>query len=141
MPHLHKALTLAEMNSPTLHNMRKFAHIIFFLTLTSCFGSYPLTTFYVKNNSNKPINFKASILKQSSMGAFEMTLPFTVLPKDSVLARRGKFINTIKPIDWFTDFVIFPVDSLSMNDPKILSNWVKSTDSKGNPIFIFNISK
>jgi hypothetical protein len=129
------------MNSPTLHNMRKFTYIIFCLTLTSCFGSYPLTTFYVKNNSDKAINFKASILKQSSMGAFEMTLPFTVLPKDSVLARRGKFINTIKPTDWFTDFVIFPVDSLPMNDPKILSNWVKSTDSKGNPIFIFNISK
>jgi len=40
--------------------------------------NYPMTTFYVKNTSDKVQNFKASIMKQSSMGPFEMTLPFAV---------------------------------------------------------------
>jgi len=68
--------------------MKSIVYILVCLTFPGCVINYPLTTFYVKNNSDKTINFKASILKYSTMGAFEMMLPFTVLPKDSVIARK-----------------------------------------------------
>jgi hypothetical protein len=103
--------------------------------------NYTLTTFYVKNNTEKPVNFKASVIKYSSMGPFEMTLPFMVLPQDSVLARRANFKNGISPTQWFTNFIIFPLDSVVLNDPKMAENWVKSTDAKGNLIYTFNVAK
>jgi hypothetical protein len=103
--------------------------------------NYPLTTFYVKNNSDKTINFKASIIKQSTMGAFDMTLPFRVFPRDSVVARRANFKKNISPTEWFTQFTIFPVDSVSLNDPKDPNNWLKSTDARGNIIYTFTIAK
>jgi len=107
--------------------------------------SYPLTTFYVKNNSDKPINFRASITKYSSMtGPFEMTLPFTVLPKDSVLARKAGFRKDASPTNWFTSFVIFPVSGVILNDPNDPNdptNWIKSEDSKGKPVYTFNVTR
>lgn len=103
--------------------------------------NYQLTTFYVKNNTDKTVNFKASVIKYSSMGQFEMTLPFTILPKDSVLARRAKFRKDVLPNQWFTQFIIFPVDSVVLNDPNISINWIKSTDAKGKLIYTFNIAK
>lgn len=103
--------------------------------------NYQLTTFYVKNNTNKTVNFKASVEKLSSMGSFNMTLPFTVLPKDSVLARRANFRKGISPTQWFTQFIIFPVDSVVLNDPKDPNNWIKSTDMKGKLVYTFNIAK
>ena len=103
--------------------------------------NYPLTTFYVKNNTNKTVNFKASIIKFSSMGQSEMTLPFTVLPQDSVLARRANFRKDVLPNQWFTQFIIFPVDSITLNDPNKSENWKKSTDSQGKVIYTFKIAK
>lgn len=75
------------------------------------------------------------------MGQFEMTLPFTVLPNDSVLARRGKFKRDASPNKWFTVFILFPVDSVALNNPNLSQNWIKSTDSKGKPIYTFNVAK
>jgi hypothetical protein len=102
---------------------------------------YPVTTFYVKNNSDKTLNFKASVMKYSSMGQFEMTLPFTVLPHDSVLARRIGLKKNAEPITWFTRFIIFPTDSILFNDPNISANWIKSTDTKGRPVYTFKMAK
>lgn len=85
--------------------MKIFTIIILILSycLTSCGilnpfpnKDYPITTFYVKNNSTKVINFKPSLIKQSMNGPFEMTLPFTVQPKDSVLARQTRFKKILK---------------------------------------------
>jgi hypothetical protein len=121
--------------------MKNLFFIIVSSTLASCMTNYPLTTFYVKNNSAKTINFKASIIKQSTMGAFDMTLPFTVFPNDSVVARRANFKKNISPTEWFTQFIIFPVDSVSLNNPKDPNNWIKSTDTKGNIVYTFNITK
>ena len=70
-----------------------------------------------------------------------MTLPFTVLPNDSVLARRAKFRKDVLPNEWFTQFIIFPVDSVVLNDPNISTNWIKSTDAKGKLIYSFSIAK
>jgi hypothetical protein len=103
--------------------------------------NYQLTTFYVNNNTGKTVHFKASVLKYSSMGQFEMTLPFTALPNDTVLARKAKFRKDVLPNQWFTQFVIFPVDSVVLNNPNISTNWIKSTDAKGKPVYIFNIAK
>jgi hypothetical protein len=121
--------------------MKSIVYILVCLTFPGCAINYPLTTFYVKNNSDKTINFKASILKYSTMGAFEMMLPFTVLPKDSVIARRAKFRKNISPNEWFMQFIIFPVDSVLLNDPKIPSNWIKSTDPKGRIVYSFNLAQ
>ncbi len=103
---------------------------------------YPTTTFYVKNDSNKPINFKATVLKRNSMGPFEMTNAFTVKPKDSVLARQtGYKKDSENPQKWFTEFTIFPVDGVKINDPNIPNNWKKWTNDKGKPCYTFKIAE
>jgi hypothetical protein len=81
------------------------------------------------------------LLKYNTMEQFEMTLPFTVLPKDSVLARRANFRKDVLPNEWFTQFLVFPVDSVVLNDSNISANWIKSSDAKGKPIYTFNIAK
>jgi len=111
------------------------------LVFVGCMTNYPTTTFYVKNTSDKVQNFKASIMKYSSMGQFEMTLPFVVPPNDSILARQVGFRKDAPPTAWFTKFIIFPVDSVAFNDPNINENWVKSTDSKGRTIYTFTLTK
>jgi hypothetical protein len=100
-----------------------------------------MTTFYVKNNTNKTIHFKASVEKLTSMGIYNMTLPFTVLTMDSVLARKVGIRKGSPPTVWFTQFIIFPIDSIKLNDPNDPNNWINSTDSKGKPIYIFNVTK
>ena len=75
------------------------------------------------------------------MGRFEMILPFIVLPKDGVLARRANFRKEVSPNEWFTQFPVFPVDSVVFNDPNISTNWIKSSDAKGKPVYTFNIAK
>lgn len=119
-------------------------HILALLTLllfSACNVNYPVTSFYVKNNSEKTINFKASILKYSSMGQFEMTLPFAVPPHDSALARRVGFHKDAVPTAWFRTFVIFPTDSVLLNDPNNAGNWIKSSDEKGKPVYTFTLTK
>lgn len=111
------------------------------LTLTSCITNYQLTNFYVKNTTDKTLNFKASIIKYSSMGPNEMTLPFAVPPNDSILARQVRFKKGIEPNLWFTKFNIFPADNVSFNDPNNSTNWVKSFDAKGRLVYTFTINK
>jgi hypothetical protein len=82
-----------------------------------------MTTFYVKNNSDKTMSFRASALKYNSSGQqFEVTVPFTVLPHDSVLARKVRLRKGAGPNVWFSRFTILPVDSISLNDPDIPEN-------------------
>ena len=105
-------------------------------------GSYPTTTFYVKNTSDKPISFNATVMKRSQMGPFYINQPFTVQPKDSVLTRKvGYKSDGQNPQNWFTEFKIFPVDSLEFNDPKLAQNWIKSVGKDGKPMFTFKIVK
>ncbi|MFT3825178.1 MAG: hypothetical protein QM731_14750 [Chitinophagaceae bacterium] len=111
------------------------------IIFAGCMTNYPLTTFYVKNNTGKTVNFKASVDKASTMGTFNMTLPFTVLPGDSVIARRVNFKKDAAPTAWFTQFILFPVDSVKLNDPNLADNWVRSADEKGKPVYTFNVTK
>ncbi|WP_126973225.1 hypothetical protein [Gynurincola endophyticus] len=115
--------------------------LIILIGFSSCKTNYTLTTFYVKNPTAQSLNFKASIIKYNSMGPYEMTLPFTVLPGDSVLARQVKLRNDIPPNKWFTQFVNFPVEGIVFNDPNLENNWVKSIDEKGKPVFTFTLAK
>ncbi len=103
--------------------------------------NYPVTTFYVKNNSDKVVNFKASVMKYSSMGQFEMTLPFSVLPRTLVVVRQVGSRKDAEPTAWFTRFIIFPTDSIIFNDPYDAVNWVKSIDEKGKPVYTFTLTK
>jgi len=75
------------------------------------------------------------------MGEFEMTLPFAVLPHDSVIARRVNFRKDASPTLWFTNFRIFRTDSVSFNDPKNQANWIKTADANGKPIYTFTMSR
>ena len=104
---------------------------------------YPTTTFYVKNNSDRTINFKTSVIKQSTItGPFEMTVPFTVQPKDSVLARQIGFEkDSQNPQKWFSKFEIFPIDGVKMFDPNKAENWRKGVNNKGKPIYTFTIAE
>lgn len=120
--------------------MKNTILICILLGLTSCMTNYPMTTFYVKNTSNETLNFKATIVKQSSMGTQEMTLPFAVPPNDSVVVRKVGFKKGIEPTAWFTKFIIFPTDSITFNDPNKPENWEKTIDEKGRPVYIFNMT-
>lgn len=115
--------------------------LAFVFLLPDCMASYPTTSFYVKNNSDKTLNFKASVIKFSSAGSSEMTLPFAVPPRDSVLARRVGLKKGAEPTAWFTKFVIFPADGISFNDPNVAGNWVPSTDANGKPVYTFTMTK
>ncbi len=132
--------------------MKKITLIILILSysLTSCGilipfpenKKYPTTTFYVKNNSEKVINFKTSIVKQSMNGPFKMTLPFTVQPKDSVLARKAMFKkNGENPQNWFSEFEIFPVENVKIFDPNKPENWKKWTNKEEKPCYTFIIAE
>ena len=121
--------------------MKNILKLLILFAFTSCMTNYPMTTFYVKNPSNKPINFKTSVIKLSSMGQQLVTVPFTVLPKDSVLARQVGLKIDAKPTAWFHEFIIFPVDNIKTNDPKIPENWIKSVNQAGKTIYTFNLTK
>jgi hypothetical protein len=113
--------------------------------LTSCTvlnGNSPMTAFIVKNTSEKPISFSASVVKFSqSMGAQTINNSFTIKPKDSIIVRQTYFKRDGEnPQNWCQEFKIFPVDGVEMNDPKNAQNWIKS--SKDNtPIYTFTINK
>lgn len=119
--------------------MKRTTLVLVILLLVSCTVNYPMTTFYVKNTTDKTLNFKASIVKHSSMGPYEMTLPFEVPPHDSILVRKVGFKKGAEPTAWFTRFTIFPSGSMQFNDPNKAANWVRATDEKGRPLYIFNM--
>ncbi len=130
--------------------MKKSLIILFLsFTLTSCgilfpwpeSKNSPTTTFYVKNDSEKAINFQSTVLKRNMNGFFDMTVPFTVQPKDSVLARQVEFRKDAEPQKWFTKFTIFPVDGVKISDPNKPENWKKWMNSKGKPYYTFTIAE
>ena len=98
-----------------------------------------MTEFYVKNTSDKTISFEASVMKSSEiLGPHEVSEKFTVLPNDSVLARKIRFLedNT----KWFTSFIIYPIEDIQMNDPNLPENWIKHKKDDL-PIYVFTINK
>lgn len=114
------------------------------LNLISCLpmiGS-PMTAFIVKNTTEKPISFSASVIKMSqTFGPQEITNSFTVKAKDSIVVRQTYYEkDSENPQKWFSKFEIFPVDGIEMNNPNLPENWKKS--SKDNiPIYTFTINK
>ena len=125
---------------PKMTQMRKLTTLFLLLTLVSC-GSYTMSTFYVKNTSNKPISFDASVMKFSQNGPYDINQSFTIKSNDSVMTRKVSMRNDVSPEKWFTRFNIFQTDSLEFNDPKIPQNWVKTIGKDGKPIYTFNIVK
>ncbi len=45
--------------------MKQLCFILIIFGLSACSLNYPTTTFYVKNTTNKTLNFKATLSKQS----------------------------------------------------------------------------
>lgn len=120
--------------------IRKILFVLLPLILMSC-GNYTMSTFYVKNTSDKSVSFDASVTKFSQSGPYVINQHFTVKPNDSVLARKVALRNDVSPEKWFTQFTIFPTDGLEFNDPKVGQNWVKTVGKDGKPVYIFNIVK
>ncbi|MBV7441356.1 hypothetical protein KRX57_07975 [Weeksellaceae bacterium TAE3-ERU29] len=125
--------------------MRKIIILVLFLGITSCGifgGDFPMTAFIVKNTSEKPISFTASIIKHSQiMGAHEISNSFTVKPNDSIIVRQTYFSKDGEnPQAWFKTFNIFPVEGIEMNDPNKAENWKKSV-TKSQPVYVFTINK
>lgn len=118
--------------------------IISSILVTSCgalgFGSYPTTTFYVKNNSNETINFSSTVVV-FPMSRGPLTRNFSVPPKDSILARQVDFKKDVEPQKWFLEFKIFPNDNVKTFDPNKAENWKKGVDSKGRLIYTFLIAE
>ena len=106
-------------------------------------GGYPGTRFYVKNNSDTIISFDSTVRKYSRLsGTYDMTVTFSVLPHDSVLARYVGFKkNSKNPQNWFVKFTIYPVEGVKLNDPNKPENWKKRFDSKNEPYFTFIIAE
>lgn len=129
--------------------MRKILSILLLsLTVTGCGvlfpwpeGNYPMTSFYVKNSSDKVIDFQSTVVKQSTMGPYEMTVPFTVNPMDSILARQVGFHKDAKPNVWFVRFNISPKEGVVIHNPHKPENWKKGTDSRDKPVYTFTIAQ
>lgn len=122
--------------------------IIFSLLISTIFVSClpmtgsPMTAFIVKNTSDKPISFTASVIKMSqTFGAQEVTNSFTVKPHDSIIARQTYFKKDGEnPQKWFSKFDVFPVDGIELNNPNLPENWKKY--SKDNvPTYTFTLNK
>ena len=123
--------------------MKQLLIILLLFTFSACYMSYPTTSFYVKNVSNTPIAFSATVMKQSqTMGPHSVNQSFVVNPQDSVLARRIGFKKDGEnPQGWFTNFFISPIDDFKFNDPKNAGNWKKSVDKNGRPTYTFILTK
>ena len=118
--------------------------LIISVLLVNCLpmSGTPMTAFIIKNTSDSPISFNASVFKYSqSFGRQEISNTFTVKAHDSIIARQTNFKkDSTNPQNWFFKFNIFPTDGLEMNDPTQSQNWVKS--SKNNvPTYTFRINK
>lgn len=108
------------------------------ILLSGCFITYPTTTFWINNNTDETVNFNASVIKRSSMGPFEMSLPFTVEPGDSVLFRQVGFRKNANPVNVFKEINFLKSDT-HYNNPKDSSNWHKTYDKQGRPQYTFFI--
>jgi len=110
--------------------------LIFIIIEIGC--SYPMTTFWVNNNTEKEVRFTA--------GAFHLpshsirTLPFSIPPNDSVLLRRIGLKEGGNITNIFGDISFVTMDSIKIKDPMNLENWQKAKDKNGQTIFIFKIN-
>jgi len=103
---------------------------------------YIMTEFYVKNTSPKIITFDASVIKLSTItDPVEVFLSLTVLPNDSILARKTSFLKDGKePQKWFNSFNIHPIEGIQMNDPNLPENWIRYP-SEDIQIYVFTLNK
>jgi hypothetical protein len=118
--------------------MKKTFIPILIILLSGCYTQYPTTTFWINNNTNKTVNFRASIYKANLPPPSIMSLPFTIEPGDSVLFRQVGFHKQGNPAKVFKEMNFIPVDK-KMNNPKDSISWIKSTDTKGLPKYNFYI--
>jgi hypothetical protein len=122
--------------------MKPYLTILGLFCLSACAHKYQKTSFYVKNTSSKVIHFKATMVELSSAGTYEVTLPFMVMPNDSVLVRQIKVRKgaVVAPADWFAKFVFSPTEGVIFNDPDDPHNWLWSLDESGKPAYTFRVT-
>lgn len=122
--------------------MKKYFLLLLIFITASC-GRFPMTSFYVKNNSDQPVHFNATVIKYSgTLGSYPYNQSFDVAPRDSILARRIGFKkNGGSPQSWFTAFDIAPVAETEFNDPTASGNWKRYSDAKGKPFYTFQLVK
>jgi len=118
--------------------MKKALIPILLLVWSGCSTQYPTTTFWINNNSEKTVNIKASIFKDSLPPPHIMDLFFTIEPADSVLFRQSTFSKQGNPAKIFKEIKFVPLEK-RMNNPTDSANWIKSNDAKGKPKYNFYI--
>lgn len=118
--------------------MKKNLILFLMVIMTGCYVNYPTTSFWIVNNGDETVNFKASVIKQSSMGPHKMTLPFTIEAGDSTLFRQTGFKTDGNPTYVFSEINFLKRDK-DINNPKDSVNWIKTVDENGKPKYIFYV--
>lgn len=127
---------------PTMKHQRVFSILILLsFALASCATrkNYPSTTFLLSNNSSKRVNFTVTVDVLTSFGLQPLTQPFSANPGDTVLVRKVHFRAGANPAEAFNSFILFPVEGLVFQDPKVQANWMLTFDKKGNPQYLFDV--
>ncbi len=109
--------------------------IILLILISGC--SYPTTTFWVKNNTDKEVHFTAGAVHLPSRSI--LTLPFSVPPNDSVLVRRIGLKDGGNVTNVFGNISFMTIDSIKIKDPMNPENWEKSKDKYGKSKFTFKV--
>lgn len=120
--------------------MKKQILLFLIVGLSSCYPNYPTTSFWIHNNSEKEVNFNASIYKANTPPPHIMSQLFTINPGDSVLFRRTGFPKKGNPVNVFKEMNFIPINK-RMHDPNDSLNWIKSVGNKGKPkydLYIFS---
>lgn len=116
--------------------MRKLMYFIILFNLAAC--SYPTTSFWVNNDSNKEVHFTAGAYHIPSRTV--RYLPFKVNPKDSVLVRIIGLKKTGDVTNVFENIKFLEPNGLNVKDPMIPQNWIRTIDEKGKPKYIYKIN-
>lgn len=114
--------------------LKQFSIIVVIMIL-GC--SYPTTTFWVRNDTNKEVHFTAGAFHLPSHSI--ITRPFSVRPNDSILLRSIGLTENGNVTNVFKDISFMKPDSIIIKDPMNPANWEKTKDKNGYAKFIFKI--
>jgi hypothetical protein len=110
--------------------------LIFVIIQIGC--SYPMTTFWINNNTEKEVHFTAGAIHLPSQSI--QTLPFSIPPNDSILLRRIGLKEGANITNVFGNISFMTIDSIEIKDPMNPENWQKGKDKNGKTTFIFRVN-
>lgn len=111
--------------------------LIIILFFNSCKSSN-LTSFWVANNSQREIELHSSVISSSLGGPQVLSRPFVTKPGDVIELGAANY-NQEMPISHLFNYNISGNEE-NLNDPMDISNWIKTTDKKGKPMYILYLA-